>query len=48
MQHTAGKQPAEGSLTSTGADPNLATKAGGATALHRACYMGHEAVAELL
>ena len=31
-----------------GADPNRTTRAGGATALHRACYMGHTAVAEAL
>ena len=31
-----------------GADVNKATKAGGATALHRACYMGHIVIADLL
>ena len=31
-----------------GSDPNKRTRAGGATALHRACYMGHSKVAELL
>lgn len=31
-----------------GADPNTATRAGGATPLHRACYMGHIAVSEAL
>lgn len=33
---------------SAGADVNKATAAGGATALHRACYMGHRAVTEVL
>ncbi|KAL0034746.1 hypothetical protein WJX77_005452 [Trebouxia sp. C0004] len=35
-------------LLARGADPNRTTGAGGATALHRACYMGHTAVAEAL
>ena len=32
----------------TGADPNRVTSAGGATSLHRAAYMGHDAVVRLL
>ena len=48
MQLSAGKQIADGFHFSEGADPNTATKAGGATALHRACYMGHAAVTDLL
>ena len=33
---------------SPGADPNRVTSAGGATSLHRAAYMGHDAVVRLL
>lgn len=33
---------------SPGADPNRVTAAGGATSLHRAAYMGHDAVVRLL
>ena len=35
-------------LLQLGADPNAATASGGATALHRAAYLGHLAVVQLL
>ena len=33
---------------SAGADPNRQTRAGGSTALHRAAYMGHLQIVDLL